>query len=169
MFYAGVVFTTGWIARVLTSYDTSSLNPCILQTVFILAGPPIYSAAEYNILNRLMNYVPMHAPLRPRRIYTFFIYLGVAVKSLTAAVVPWSLTTPMIPTLSVCWRADQRCPRPSRRRRTPLHMSRLRHTASLRQVQDVYPQHLQNDAHALRHQLPDSQPLSLPRHRLLGH
>lgn len=76
MFYAGVVFTTGWIARVLKSYDTSSLNPCILQTVFILAGPPIYSAAEHNILSRLTSHVPMHAPLHSRRVYIFFIYFG---------------------------------------------------------------------------------------------
>lgn len=85
MFYAGIVFTIGWVARTISSYNTSSLNLYIVQTVFILAGPPIYSAAEYNILSRLMNYVPMHAPLHPRRVYIFFVYLGAAVESLTAA------------------------------------------------------------------------------------
>lgn len=85
MFYGGTVFTVGWLARILSSHDTSSLDWYIVQNVLILAGPPIYSAAGYNILSRLMNYVPMHAPLHPRRVYIFFVYLGAAVESLTAA------------------------------------------------------------------------------------
>ncbi|KAI9808076.1 MAG: hypothetical protein M1827_007518 [Pycnora praestabilis] len=45
----------------------------------------IYAAAEYNILGRLMQYLPMHAPLNPRRVVYLFIYMGAAVESLTAA------------------------------------------------------------------------------------
>jgi hypothetical protein len=85
MLYAGTIFTIGWLARLFSSYNTPSLNLYIVQTVFILAGPPIYAATEYNILSRLMSYLPMHAPLHPRRVYVFFIYLGAAVESLTAA------------------------------------------------------------------------------------
>jgi hypothetical protein len=48
-------------------------------------GPPIYAAAEYNILGRLMHYVPMHAPLNPDRLLWVFIYMGTAVETLTAA------------------------------------------------------------------------------------
>jgi RTA1 like protein len=52
--------------------------------VLTIAGPPIYSAAEYNILGRVMNYLPMHAPLNPDRVVFLFIYLGALVESLTA-------------------------------------------------------------------------------------
>lgn len=51
----------------------------------MLGGPPIYAAAEYNILGRLMNYLPMHAPFHPNRVVIVFIYLGAAVESLTGA------------------------------------------------------------------------------------
>ena len=51
----------------------------------MLGGPPIYAAAEYNILGRLMNYLPMHAPFHPNRVVIVFIYLGALVESLTAA------------------------------------------------------------------------------------
>ncbi|KAL9633106.1 MAG: hypothetical protein Q9164_004897 [Protoblastenia rupestris] len=63
----------------------TQLGLYIAQTVLILAGPPIYAAAEYNIIGRLMHYLPMHAPLNPSRVVYLFIYIGVAVESLTAA------------------------------------------------------------------------------------
>jgi hypothetical protein len=51
----------------------------------IYAGPPIYTAAEYSVLGRLLRYLPMHAPLNPDRVLLLFIYLGAAVEGLTAA------------------------------------------------------------------------------------
>lgn len=40
---------------------------------------------RYNVLGRLVQYLPMHSPLNPRRIMYFFIYLGAIVEGLTAA------------------------------------------------------------------------------------
>jgi hypothetical protein len=68
-----------------SSYHPSNQNVYIAQTCLVLGGPPIYAAAEYNILGRLMHYIPMHAPLNPNRLVTVFIYLGAAVESLTGA------------------------------------------------------------------------------------
>jgi RTA1 like protein len=85
MFYANTVFLTGWILRVVSSHHPSNLGLYIAQTIFIYAGPPIYAAAEYNILGRLMHYLPMHTPLHPRRVVIFFIYLGALVEALTGA------------------------------------------------------------------------------------
>lgn len=78
------MFTTGWALRTISSYHPAHKNLYIAQTVFVLGGPPIYSAAEYNILGRLMHYLPMHAPLNPSRLVYFFIYVGAAVEALTA-------------------------------------------------------------------------------------
>ncbi|MCF7632425.1 RTA1 domain-containing protein [Oscillospiraceae bacterium SCCA1] len=85
MAWAGAIFCTGWILRCISSYHTSNPNLYIAQTVLVLAGPPIYSAAEYNVLGRLMRYLPMHAPLHPGRVVVIFVYAGIAVESLTSA------------------------------------------------------------------------------------
>lgn len=85
MGWGGAVFTAGWVLRVFGSYNPDNLNLYIAQTCLILGGPPIFAAAEYNILGRLMHYVPMHAPLNPGRLVIFFVYVGAAVESLTAA------------------------------------------------------------------------------------
>lgn len=85
MFWGGTVFTTGWIVRSISTYQTDNLGLYIAQSVMIYGGPPIYSAAEYNILGRLLYYLPMHAPLHPGRVLWVFLYLGVIVESVTAA------------------------------------------------------------------------------------
>jgi hypothetical protein len=85
MNWAGLVFCVGWILRCISSYHPANSTLYICQTVLIFAAPPIYSAAEYNILGRLMRYLPMHAPFHPGRVVVVFIYLGVAVESLTGA------------------------------------------------------------------------------------
>lgn len=85
MAWAGVVFTAGWLLRCVASFHEDNVNLYIAQTVFVYAGPPIYAAAEYNILGRLMYYLPMHAPMNPGFTVYLFIYLGAAVEGLTAA------------------------------------------------------------------------------------
>jgi hypothetical protein len=85
MNWAGLVFCVGWILRCISSYHPANTTLYICQTVLIFAAPPIYSAAEYNILGHLMRYLPMNAPFHPGRVVVFFIYLGVAVESLTGA------------------------------------------------------------------------------------
>ncbi|KAI9805435.1 MAG: hypothetical protein M1825_000686 [Sarcosagium campestre] len=85
LFWGGAVFMAGWIMRAIAARNPANLNLHIAQTVLILAGPPIYAAAEYNILSRLMHYLPMHALLHPSRVIMLFIYIGAAVEALTAA------------------------------------------------------------------------------------
>jgi hypothetical protein len=85
MIWGGTVFTTGWILRTISTYNPLNLNLYIAQYVLIYAGPPIYTAAEYSVLGRLLRYLSMHAPLNPDRVVLFFIYLGAAVEGLTAA------------------------------------------------------------------------------------
>ena len=85
MFYGGLVFLSGWIMRAVFARDPSSLSLYIAQTVLVLCGPPIFAATEYNILARIMRYLPMHAPIGPNRVIFFFTYLSALVESLTAA------------------------------------------------------------------------------------
>lgn len=75
----------GWILRAVSARDPSHLAIYIAETVFIYSGPPIYAAAEYNILGRLLHYLPMHSPLNPNMVKYTFIYLGALVEALTAA------------------------------------------------------------------------------------
>ncbi|TVY31151.1 Protein RTM1 [Lachnellula hyalina] len=85
VFYANMVFMTGWILRAVFSHTPLNLALYIGQTILIYAGPPIFAAAEYNILGRLMQYVPMHTPLHPDRVVIVFVYLGALVEALTGA------------------------------------------------------------------------------------
>lgn len=83
--WAGAVFTAGWATRAASSYHPNNLSLFIAQTILIYCAPPIYAATEYNILGRLMQYLPMHAPLNPNRVIYFFVYLGTIVESLNGA------------------------------------------------------------------------------------
>ena len=85
MFWGGTVYVIGWILRCVVSYQTSNLDLFIAQTIFVYAGPPIYSAAAYNLVGRMMGYVPQFAMLNPRRVVYFFVYLGALVEALTSA------------------------------------------------------------------------------------
>lgn len=59
------------------------------QSICIYLGPPIYSAAEYNTLGRLMHYLPMHAVMNPNRVIYAFLFLGTLVETLTAIGAAW--------------------------------------------------------------------------------
>ena len=74
----------GWITRALSANRPTNRGLYITQAVFINLAPPIYAAGEYNILGRLMHYLPMHAPLNPYRVIYFFIFIGSAVESFAA-------------------------------------------------------------------------------------
>lgn len=84
-FWGGLLFTIGWILRCISSYHTGNENLYIAQAVFIYLAPPVYSAAAYNIVGRLMNYLPMHAVFHPDRVLLVFVYAGAAVESITVA------------------------------------------------------------------------------------
>ncbi|KAH8598412.1 RTA1 like protein-domain-containing protein [Bisporella sp. PMI_857] len=85
MIWGGLVGTSGWVMRVISARQPGHLGLYSAQYTLILCAPPIYSAAEYVVLGRLMHYVPMHAPLNPGRVTYLFIYLGAVVEGLSAA------------------------------------------------------------------------------------
>ncbi|KAL4865774.1 hypothetical protein BDV12DRAFT_145912 [Aspergillus spectabilis] len=85
MFWGSLVYTVGWILRAISSYYPDHTNLYIAATVFVYAAPPIFSASAYNILGRIMHYIPMFAWLNPNRTVYFFVYVGAVVEGLTAA------------------------------------------------------------------------------------
>jgi hypothetical protein len=83
--WGGALFTAGWVVRCISSYHPANMPLYIAQTFFIYVAPPVYSAAAYNMVARLMHYLPMHALLNPNRVLIFFVYLGAAVEGMSAA------------------------------------------------------------------------------------
>ncbi|KAM0562927.1 hypothetical protein ACHAPJ_001768 [Fusarium lateritium] len=89
MFYAGLFFCFGWVIRAISVRKPDSLPLYMISTIFIYLAPPIYSAAEYNTLGRLMHYLPMHSIINPNRVVYIFVFLGSLVEVLTAIGASW--------------------------------------------------------------------------------
>lgn len=89
MFYAGLFYTAGWIVRCIAIIYPGSLPLFMIQYVLIYLAPPVYSAAEYNTLGRLMHYLPMHSVINPNRVVYIFVFLGTLVEMFTAIGASW--------------------------------------------------------------------------------
>jgi hypothetical protein len=72
MLWASSVWVAGFICRAYSVYHVQEVNIFIAQFVLIIVGPPLYAAAEYFILGRLMAYLPYHAPIHPGRVVSTF-------------------------------------------------------------------------------------------------
>jgi hypothetical protein len=84
MVWATSVWVAGFICRAISVYHTQAVGIFIAQFVLIILGPPLYAAAEYFILGRLLAYLPYHSPIHPGRVLSTFFLLSGAVESLTA-------------------------------------------------------------------------------------
>lgn len=84
MTWATLVWIAGFVCRAISVYDVQNVGMFIAQFVLIILGPPLYAAAEYFILGRLIAYLPYHATLHPGRVVTTFAMLSIIVESLTA-------------------------------------------------------------------------------------
>ena len=84
MTWASAVWMAGFITRAYSVYHPTNIPLFICQYVLILAGPPIFAAAETFILGRLYAYLPYHAPILPGRVLSTFFILGIAVEVLAS-------------------------------------------------------------------------------------
>lgn len=84
MIWTTTVWIAGFVCRTISVYNVHNVNLYIAQTVLVLMGPPLYAAAEYFILRRLLAYLPYHAPIDPERVFSTFFLLSGVVESLTA-------------------------------------------------------------------------------------
>lgn len=83
MTWATLVWVVGFISRSISVHHVRSVGIFITQYVMILMGPPLYAAAEYFILGRLLAYLPYHTPIHPGRVFSTFVMLSVVVEALT--------------------------------------------------------------------------------------
>lgn len=77
-----VLFTAGFIVRELGAFDYGNLVKFIVTTCLVYAAPPIAELANYNILGRILYYVPYHSPIHPGRVITTFAFISVVVEAL---------------------------------------------------------------------------------------
>ena len=84
MTWATSVWVGGFVCRSISVYNVQNVDLFIAQFVLVLMGPPLYAAAAYFILGRLLAYLPYHAPIHPGRVFSTFVILSAIVESLTA-------------------------------------------------------------------------------------
>ncbi|KAI5363323.1 Putative RTA-like protein [Septoria linicola] len=85
MIWATSVWVAGFIARSISVREVQNIGLFIAQYVLVLMGPPLYSAAEYFILGRLLSYLPYYTPIHPGRVFSTFIFLSAVVETLTGS------------------------------------------------------------------------------------
>ncbi|KAK0713790.1 hypothetical protein B0T26DRAFT_742296 [Lasiosphaeria miniovina] len=77
-----VLFSGGFIVREIGAYDYGNLVKYIVSVCLIYAAPPILELANYNILGRILYYVPYHSPIHPGRVITTFAFISSIVEAL---------------------------------------------------------------------------------------
>lgn len=85
MVWATSVWVAGFVCRAISVYKPQAVHIFIAQFVLIIIGPPLYAAAEYFILGRLIAYLPYHSPIHPGRVLGTFFMLSAVVETLTAS------------------------------------------------------------------------------------
>ncbi|KAK4617647.1 Lipid-translocating exporter-like protein RTA1 [Fulvia fulva] len=85
MAWASSVWLAGFICRSISIRSPQNVGVFIAQYVLVLIGPPLYAAAEYFILSRLLSYLPYHTPIHPGRVFSTFVLLSTIVETLTGS------------------------------------------------------------------------------------
>ncbi|KAI0443079.1 RTA1 like protein-domain-containing protein [Xylaria telfairii] len=80
--FCSLLFTGGFIARILGSFDTGNIIKYILSIVLSYAAPPLYELGNYYILGRILYFVPHCSPIHPGRVLTTFAALSFIIEAL---------------------------------------------------------------------------------------
>ncbi|KAK0750468.1 hypothetical protein B0T18DRAFT_488104 [Schizothecium vesticola] len=83
--FCSALFATGFIIREVSAYHYTDLGYYIASLCLIFAAPPLLELSNYNILGRLLYYVPHHSPIHPGRVITTFTMISAVVESLNGA------------------------------------------------------------------------------------
>ncbi|KAK1830524.1 hypothetical protein QBC39DRAFT_372776 [Podospora conica] len=79
------LFATGFILREVSAHSFSELGYYIASLCLIYAAPPLLELSNYNILGRLLYYVPHHSPIHPGRVLTTFTLISGVIEGLNGA------------------------------------------------------------------------------------
>ncbi|EJT98598.1 RTA1 domain protein [Dacryopinax primogenitus] len=80
--WAALLFVAGFILRAIGAWNYTNLPLFISSTVMLLCAPPIYEAANFFTLGRILYYVPYHSPIHPGRVVITFGVLQAVVEAL---------------------------------------------------------------------------------------
>lgn len=80
--FCSALFTAGFIARVLGSFDKGDVIKYILAIVLSYAAPPLYELGNYYMLGRVLYFVPYCSPIHPGRVLTTFAAISFAIEAL---------------------------------------------------------------------------------------
>ncbi|KAF2221345.1 hypothetical protein BDZ85DRAFT_265230 [Elsinoe ampelina] len=82
MTWASTVWVAAFICRAISVRNVQNIPIFIAQYVMVLAGPPLYAAAESFILGRILAYLPYHAPIHPGRVLSTFLLISIVIEVL---------------------------------------------------------------------------------------
>ncbi|KAM7196311.1 hypothetical protein V8F33_006220 [Rhypophila sp. PSN 637] len=80
--FCAALFTAGFIVREMGAFDYGNLVKFIVTICLVYAAPPLYELANYNILGRVLYYVPYHSPIHPGRVITTLGFISAVVEAL---------------------------------------------------------------------------------------
>ncbi|KAF3763061.1 hypothetical protein M406DRAFT_346983 [Cryphonectria parasitica EP155] len=80
--FAGTLFTAGFITREIAAFDYGNLVKLIVSVCLVYAAPPLFELANYQILGRILYYVPHLSPIHPGRVLTTFAFISSVVEAL---------------------------------------------------------------------------------------
>ncbi|KAK1753520.1 RTA1 like protein-domain-containing protein [Echria macrotheca] len=80
--FCSMLFVGGFIVRELGAFDYGDLIKYIVTICLVYAAPPLLELANYNILGRILYYVPYHSPVHPGRVITTFGFISIVVEAL---------------------------------------------------------------------------------------
>jgi len=83
--WAAILFVVGFILRAIGAFHDENLPLFISSTVMLFAAPPVYEAANFFTLSRILYYVPYQAPIPPGRVVRTFAGLQVIVEALNVS------------------------------------------------------------------------------------
>ncbi|KAF4625407.1 hypothetical protein G7Y89_g12762 [Cudoniella acicularis] len=75
-------FGAGYILREVGAFNYDNVNIYIASMTIIYSAPPLYEMCNYQILSRLLYYVPYHSPIHPGRILTTLAGIPTVVETL---------------------------------------------------------------------------------------
>ncbi|PMD38786.1 hypothetical protein L207DRAFT_490473 [Hyaloscypha variabilis F] len=80
--FCALTMTAGYTLREVGAFHYTTVNIYIASMTIIYSVPPLYEMCNYQILSRLLYYVPYHSPMHPGRILTTLGGISAVVETL---------------------------------------------------------------------------------------